>query len=411
MKIFFKSLLFLTAALAATAIAAQSHVADARTLTADDVNTRIAKELPGFPFPKAAAPVDIKKINYNTTGTKGEPQPVSGAIILPRGGAPKGLVIYMHGTVWDADSAPSKVLAKKKEGYPEPFVFAAAGYAVAVPDYIGLGDSKAYHPYPLNVVNGRSGVDIVRPVRDYARTSGYRLGDRLFVTGYSEGGGTAMGMVKLIEERGDGDLRITRAAPTAGPYDLTGVTPDFLLRDVKGNDIVIRAFLLGYVISYFKHDFNVDTDQYFTKTMARTVNLNFKRGRSDKTIALALVVMGKLSGGTRSRDNLLAKRFIDALERLDMSDPVIAEMSRNNVHDWKPQTEMLLINLANDRVVDPLNTLVTMKNMRRRGVSARTLRHLEIVNAELDHIKAVPEATYNTLMFFDGGFEAVPAAR
>ncbi len=393
------------------AMGSSAQVSDLRTISSAEVNAAIEKGLPGFTFPKATAPIAVKKVVYSTTGTKGERQNVSGILILPQKGTSKGLVVYMHGTTWDFKNAPSRVVHKLKPGSAEPLAFAAAGYAVAMPDYIGLGDSTGYHPYPLNIVNGRSGVDIVAPARNYARRSGYALGDKLFVTGYCEGGGTAMGMVKLIEESGDASLKITRAAPASGPYDLTGVTRDYLLADVAGDDILIRAFLLGYTISYFKHDLGVNTDDYFTKTMARTVNANFKRGRSDKMVGLGLVIMGKLSGGTRSRDHLLTPRFISALETLDRSDPVIKYMSENNVHDWAPRTEMLLISLATDKVVDPRNATVAMKNMRRRGVSAHTLRHLEIHNDKLEHGTASIQATYETLRFFENGFAAVPNSK
>src|SRR5690606_30476805 len=109
-----------------------------------------------------------------------------------------------------------------------------------------------------------------------------------------------MGMVKLIEESGDPELRVTRAAPASGPYDLTGVTRDFLLEEVTGTDVVARAFLLGYTISYFKEAFGIKASDYFTKGMAMAVNSNFKRGRSDKRIGIGLVVVGAITGGTKS---------------------------------------------------------------------------------------------------------------
>lgn len=404
------SLLFLVLAAFYGDVFSQGRVTDLGTFSASDVNARVDK-LAGFAFPKASASVQLKKVFYTTTDAKGKSEPVTGLLILPVNGAAKGLVVYMHGTTWDFKNGPSRILTHKDLTYPELFAFAAAGYAVAAPDYIGLGDSKPTHPYPLNIVNGRSGMDIIKPVRAFARSSGYQLGRDLFVTGYSEGGGTAMGMVKLLEESGDPDFRVTRAAPASGPYDLTGVTRDFLLEDVKGQDVVARAFLLGYSISYFKDAYGIKTSDYFTKRMSTTVNMNFKRGKSDKSIGVALVVMGAITGGTKSRDNLLTARFIKALEDVDMRDPVIREMSKNNVYDWSPRTPMLIINLASDRIVDPGNARKAVSTMRRRGVGRDTLRHLEIVNEQLDHGTVVPEATYNTLRFFENGFEAVPGAR
>jgi acetyl esterase/lipase len=393
---------------AAATAAAQNKVSDLATFSAAEINDRVEKGLPGFEFPKADESSELKKISYTTTDAKGKREQVSGLLVLPSGGAPKGLVVYMHGTTWDYKNAPSYLTKNKESVYAEILVFAAAGYAVAAPDYIGLGDSKPTHPYPLNIVNGRSGADIIKPVRDYAKSRGYALGERLFVTGYSEGGGTAMGMVKLLEDAGE---TVYRAAPSSGPYDLTGVTRDFLLADVKGEDIVIRAFLLGYTISYFKDAFGIKTSDYFSKRLSTTVNMNFKRGKSDKSIGIALVVMGAIGGGTKSRDNMMTPRFIEALENTDMNDPVIRELGKNNVYDWKPKAEMLIQSLATDRVVDPRNAAVAMEHMRRRGATRRTLRHLEVNDEKLDHGSFAIQATYNAIRFFEDGFDAVPEAR
>lgn len=393
-------------------VVSQNRITHLGSLSAADVDARVAATFSSFPFPKADRSVQLKKVSYTTTDARGKREAVTGLLVLPDGGARKGLVVYMHGTSWDYRNAPSRLLTHKEMTYPEVFAFAAAGYAVVAPDYIGLGDSKPTHPYPLNIVNGRSGVDIIKPVRAYARRSQYALGKDLYVTGYSEGGGTAMGMVKLLEESGDPEFRVTKAAPASGPYDLTGVTRDYLLEDVKeGPDIVARAYLLGYTISYFKDAFGVKTSDYFTKGMATTVNINFKRGKSDKSIGIALIIVGAITGGTKSRDALMTERFITALERTDMRDPVLREMNKNNVYDWSPRTPMLIINLSTDRVVDPRNAHKAVETMRRRGVGRNTMRHLEIVNSELDHGSVVPEATYNVLRFFEGGFEAVPGAR
>ena len=392
----------------AVSAAAQGKITNLGTYSAAEIDSRVEKGLPGFEFPKARDAADLKKVSYTTTDAKGKREQVSGLLVLPKGGAPKGLVVYMHGTTWDYKNAPSRVTTNKDIVLGEVFAFAAAGYAVAAPDYIGLGDSKPTHPYPLNIVNGRSGADIIKPVRDYAKRQRYNLGERLFVTGYSEGGGTAMGMVKILEDAGE---TVYRAAPCSGPYDLTGVTRDFLLADVTGEDVIIRAFLLGYSISYFKDEFGIKTSDYFTKRLSTTVNMNFKRGKSDKSIGIALVVMGAIGGGTKSRDNLLTPRFIKALEDVDLKDPVLREMSKNNVYDWKPKTEMLIQSLATDKVVDPRNAVVAMDAMRRNGVKRRTLRHLEVNNEKLDHGSFAIEATYNTLRFFEDGFDAVPAAK
>ncbi len=383
------------------------------TLEVDKINKRLDEAFKGLDVPKTDVSIDLRKLTYTTTDENGKTVNVTGLLAMPEGGAPKGLVVFMHGTMWDRKTSPSRFTPKTGAGETELAVlaFATAGYAVAAPDYLGLGDNMAVHPYPMNILNARAGADIIVPARTAAGSDGYRIGPKLFVTGYSEGGGTAMGLTKLLEERRGSMFRVERSAPASGPYDLSGVTRDFLLEDVSGEAVIIRAYLLGYCITYFHKVHGVKTSDYFTKAMAMTVNGAFKEGRSDKSIAVRLAVMGTLTGSTRSVEKLLTKRFINALETLDTSDPVIRELIANDVYDWSPQTPMLLINLATDKVVDPGNTRKAIQAMRRRGVGTATLRHLEINNPELDHGTVMPEALFSARKFFDGGFAAVPTAK
>src|SRR5690606_27245444 len=93
----------------AVSAAAQNKITDLGTYSAAELDSRVEKSLPGFEFPKARHAADLKKVSYTTTDAKGKREQVSGLLILPKGGAPKGLVVYMHGTTWDYKNAPSRV--------------------------------------------------------------------------------------------------------------------------------------------------------------------------------------------------------------------------------------------------------------------------------------------------------------
>ncbi|MCV4783930.1 hypothetical protein OFM36_31320, partial [Escherichia coli] len=88
--------------------------------------------------------------------------------------------------------------------------------------------------------------DMIRPAREVARRNRLAIGDSLFVTGYSEGGGVAMGQTRLLEQSG---IPVTASAPAAGPYDLSGTTLDFMAeRPTDQVGFVSRTYLLGYGI-------------------------------------------------------------------------------------------------------------------------------------------------------------------
>lgn len=383
------------------------------TVTPDIGTKALEKHFKDIETPKFTENINLYKLVYTSVDEFGKPIELSGLVAMPVSGAPKGLVVYMHGTLWDRNNSPSRMTSKTKSAahFFELAAFATGGYAIAFPDYIGLGDSKRLHPYPLNMVNGQSGVDIISAARQLAVNLNYKLSDRLFVTGYSEGGGTAMGLTKLLEDKNDPAFRVERSAPMSGPYDLTGATRDYLIEEAKGKDLIARAYLLGYAVKYFKDQYGVNADEYFTKTMSRAVNLAFKDGRSDTDILVRLALVSTLTGSTRSVEKLLSKRFIESLETLDRKDPVIREMVKNNAFDWTPKTEMLLQNLKGDNIVTPINTYNALRAMRANGVGKDKLRHIEIVNEKLDHGSVAVFTTLNARKFFDGGFDAVPEAR
>lgn len=376
-------------------------------------NQQLDKHFKDVDLPRFDDDVTLYKIVYTSTDEFGRPINLNGLAAFPRSGAPKGLVVYMHGTQWNRKDSPSRFKLKRDDNafFLELSAFATGGYAMVMPDYIGLGDNKRVHPYPLNLTNAQSGVDIIDATRTMAERLGYKLSDKLFVSGYSEGGGTAMGLTKLLEEKNDPRYRVERSAPMSGPYDLTGATRDYLLAEAKGADLIARAFLLGYCVTYFKKQYGVKADDYFSKPVAMAVNGAFIDGRKETDIVLRLAIIGTLSGSTRSVEKLLTKRFITALETLDTSDPVIRELSRNNVFDWRPRTEMLVQNLATDKIVAPENTHNAIAAMRRRGASAATLRHIEIKDESLDHGSVAKFTTINARKFFDGGFNAVRNAQ
>lgn len=383
---------------------------DSGVITAENADKKLGEVFKAFEYQRPTQNIHLRKLLYTTTDEFGKTANVSGLLAMPENGSAKGLVVYMHGTIWDRNAAPSRVSPKLQDNSSLYAVLAltSAGYAVAAPDYLGLGDHAGVHPYPLNIINARSGVDIIVPARTAANKNGYNISPQLFVTGYSEGGGTAMALTKLLEEQQGSMYRVTASAPASGPYDLSGVTREFLLEDVSGEDVIIRAYLLGYSISYFKKAHGIKTDDYFSKIMAMTVNSAFHDGRADKNILVRLAVAGKLTGGTRSVDRLLNKRFVTALENIDTNDIVIRTLQENNVYDWAPRTPMLLINLTTDKVVDPRNTDVAVNAMRKRGVGRDILRHLEITNPNYDHGTVAIEAMFHTINFFDRGFSAVP---
>ncbi|MGA7539290.1 MAG: prolyl oligopeptidase family serine peptidase [Steroidobacteraceae bacterium] len=183
-------------------------------------------ELAGTP----ACGVDFYYIKYWTVGPDGSAQLASAALMVPTGTAapctgPRPIVLYAHGTTTDsayniADISDSSNSANSESALIAT-VFAAQGYIVVAPNYLGYDVSTlGYHPYLDGAVNATDMMDALTAARAALLTTftpATSDDGKLYVTGYSEGGYVAMATVKAMQAAGD---VVTASAPASGPYAL-----------------------------------------------------------------------------------------------------------------------------------------------------------------------------------------------
>ena len=377
------------------------------TMSIAQINQRL-KTVFGAPAPAPTSnAIDLYKVSYRSQDDNARPVNLSGLVVLPQGGAPKGLVIFNHGTTADPNLSPSRYTGGAKPAEVESVIlaFASGGYAVAMPDYLGLGDHKGAHPYPLGNINSRSAIDLIAPARALADRQNVNVGSRLFVAGYSEGGAVAMWTVRNLEQKSGAIYDVFAAAAMEGPYDLSGSTRDWLLDEPTDQEgFVIRLYLMSYMVYYFHKNRGVKLTDYFKPLMALAISQAYGANRSDEDIVKRLAVTAILMRSKNSIDNVVTPRFKNALQTLDTSDPVISEMQKNDVYDWKPRTKMLLVTLKEDKIVDPSNTEKAFLTMRRNGVGDAMLRKYVINDLSLNHLTAIAPALIQARRFFDKGF-------
>ena len=393
-----------------TAASAQNLVSFSRsgTMTVAQTNQMITKMF-GSAVPQTSQALDLYKISYRSRDEKNLSVVLTGLIVLPKGGAPRGLVVFNHGTIADRRMSPSRFTGKanNSEAQTATLAFASGGYAVVMPDYLGLGDhTTGAHPYPLAALNSRSAVDIIAPAREVARRLKTDVGSRLYVSGYSEGGAVGMWTVRDLEKKTGAETEVTAAALGSGPYDLSGVTRKWLLESPSSQEeFVVKLYLTGYMADYFHKSQGIKIVDYFKPTMAFAIDQAFKRGNlTDEAIIKRLALTGVLMRSKNSFDNVITPKFKKALETLDTNDPLIREMLESDCYDWSPRTRMLLINLVNDKVVIPENTAKAIETMRRRGVGANLLRSFVVNDSSLNHVTGMPVVMAQARKFFDEGF-------
>ncbi|MEP7037276.1 MAG: hypothetical protein ABI891_02940, partial [Acidobacteriota bacterium] len=324
--------LLIATALSTEFVSAQSNklpVADAKnlvgfkqngTLSAEQINQRVKTVFGASALSAASKAVDLYKISYRSQNEKGTSVVLTGLIAMPQSDAPKGLVIFNHGTFADRDLSPSRWTGKANSSETEiaALAFTSGGYAVAMPDYLGLGDDKEFHPYPLGAVNSLSAIDLIQPARTVAARNGVALGSRLFITGYSEGGAVAMWTVKELENKSGTQYAVTAAAPLSGSYDLSGATRKWLLASPTDQaGFVTRLYLSSYIAQSFHKNNGVKLTDYFKPSMALTVSQAYKTNRSDEDIIKRLALAATLMRAKNSLENVLTNRFVEALQKSD----------------------------------------------------------------------------------------------
>ena len=72
------------------------------------------------------------------------------------------IAVYNHGTTLRKNDVPSNDTQETFIGK----IFAAGGYFVCMPDYLGMGDSPGLHPY-VHGESGKASIDMIRAAREF----------------------------------------------------------------------------------------------------------------------------------------------------------------------------------------------------------------------------------------------------
>jgi hypothetical protein len=363
--------------------------------------------------PTPTCSVELYKVQYWSTGLKGERTLLSGLVALPRDSKPKGLAVYMDGTTAVRDNVPSR-MTPTSGASPETLfavvAIACGGYLLAAPDYIGQGDSPGVHPYVLGKINAQSGIDIIRAARELAAAKNRTTGPALHVTGYSEGGGSAMWLARLLMEGADPSMTLTSAAPISGPYDLTGAQAKAMLaRQTSLQDVALRLFFIGYYAYSIAQCFGeLKLDSVFVPSFASYLPTVFGQDFStDQEYVEKLAWKGLQLGSLLSVARVLTPGFKTALSSGDRTNPAMEPLFANDCIDWSPTKPLYLLGIPGDSLVVYDNTRNAIAAMRGRGVGPDLVNSYALKTKGLNHLNAIAPLIVWARRFFDEGFAGV----
>ena len=291
--------------------------------------------------------VRLYKIDYETITPLGARTMASGALLLPENvGHPLPLVSYQHGTITQTNQAPSSMNLSNE--VTVGIAFATTGYAAAVPDYLGLGDSPGLHPYHHARSEATACVDLLRAVRTFCATNGFPLTNRLFLCGYSQGGHATMALCRELETFHTNEFSVTACAPMAGAYDLSGVTTtNFLSGSAQPN-----PYYFLYLLAAFEGVY------HFAPSLAQILAPPY-----DTTLPPLLngnSTSAQLNGALPADPVQILKPEYLAAFRANPRHPLRLALEDNDVYRWRPRSPMELYHCAADRDVIIANSQVAL---------------------------------------------------
>jgi hypothetical protein len=168
--------------------------------------------------------VNVYQLQYETVGGAGEPTTASGALMIPTGSdaacqGSRPLVLYAHGKRDLRAFNIANLSGGNYEGMLLALALGGEGYIVVAPNYAGYDTSTLpYHPFLNWEQQAADMMDALTAARIAFVSIGTTENQKLFVTGYSEGGYVAMATHRALEAAG---IPVTASAPMSGPYALT----------------------------------------------------------------------------------------------------------------------------------------------------------------------------------------------
>lgn len=327
--------------------------------------------------------VEVYRVVYNTPDTRGFMVKASGILCVPR---PKSgqypLLSFQHGTILGKNETPFYV-NKCSDAKILINVFAGQLFVVVMPDYIGQGRSNTYHPYFNASTEASASLDMIKAAQALCKKLGVCLNEKLFITGYSQGGHVTAALGRLMEKK---RIPITASALLAGVYDLNKFWK--ILKNYPAPKGALSNVLMArMVIAYNKiYGLYGSYTEVFNSPYAKKVPPLFNELYTEFEIAKLL---------PPKSDLLFRKDFLKKTD--ECKNRFAGELKKNSVNNWKPESPTRLYNSKGDTLVVYEIMKSTFKNMKAIGGNVKMFE----IPGNLEHVDAFGPAIFEAKKWFD----------
>jgi hypothetical protein len=199
--------------------------------------------------------VKLYSVKYETVGVHGEPATANAGLFVPDSQCvkkrPYTMIAYAQGTNVNEAQRITKPTSQNVEPDVLAAIFAAHGYVLSATEYLGLGLSNyTYQPYLVASAEASAVIDATRASRAAAGTLGVPLANKIYLTGYSQGGHSILATQKAMEAAYGSQFAILADAPNSGPYALTQTLLDGVSHPGQSAPIFSAYILTGYQKTY-----------------------------------------------------------------------------------------------------------------------------------------------------------------
>lgn len=347
-----------------------------------------------YPFIAVEGSIEAFKVTYTTPDVFGVLDTASGLLVLPSRAVDTPsfpVVVYQHGTSVRPELIPSDPTAPERELI---FGLAAAGFITLAPDYLGLGESRGFHPYVHAESEASAAIDLIRAFQAYATTQAFSWDNQLYITGYSQGGHASMALHRAIESDPNAEFSVTAASHMSGPYSISEVMLDLALSEVP---YFFPAYLFNTFLSYnYVYELYESIEAVVAPPYVAMVD-SFSRGEItlEELNNRAVIKLTAENGVPRTRD-----LFQDSLREniRTPGHPMLVALQENDVFNWTPQAPTRILYCTADDQVPFRNAIITDSIMQRNGTS--DLLTVD-VNPNANHNDCVFPAALVTLTVFN----------
>lgn len=342
--------------------------------------------------------VELKHFEYDTIGPDGKGATSSSALMVPRGtdsacSGARPVVMFAHGTSFTKVKDQTAILTDpENDPMLMMMIFAAQGYVVVSPNFLGYNDSSlGYHPYLVAETNGAESVDALRAGKQViANDPSVSFSPKLFLYGVSEGGYVAMAAHKIIERDYAGEFTVRASMPSAGPYNYFKFYKSMFAE--PGNPVFDVSTQLGVtegvevLVPMLFESLQKTHGAVYQASAAEAFNAPYDKtipGLFPSDVPIAdLARMGKLPAPTAQLNKLTGQgRVLTEEFRQKVASGALPKLDQairdNTLLGWSPKAPMALCHGPRDKVVPFYNSTDVVADMRARGASNVNLLNID----------------------------------